>query len=457
MMGALVDNGKKSTFLRINDFIIMFVIGFIFNHHNRRSSYLLILVHPSMMATPSNVLQESGDLVVAPQSKTVTEEIIEIIISSPPSFSELTPPTPPTPHVTPDPQFQARMQSVDKFDSNSNSNSNPFEDISAIKHSGRTWPKWVNQCHLALITLFFIAAITISIVVAILPFTRNTDWWTQGKDMKARTGFRTIVLFLHAVIDGIIFGYPYFFWYKSFVENKLKLSDSRCDFDDLPMTRLSILNWHQPTAQKKFYYSYTIDHGPGKQVATLGVSISNILFALIVLFRYQSLLPDVVRQIYAADGNEKHIDPELTAVPVDYVAAFVTLMLGLATRVAASGVPTFTVKKFPKLHYFFTGMMFILFGAYMITEVFYMDADRCKIFKNAKHSIVSLAFAAMARRICLLCYWFSFLGIFLFSSFELNGLSSLCELLGLFFQEIYIFSYVVSFRRFDSHSPMVVF
>ena len=387
----------------------------------------------------------SGELVVAPKGKTAsqntTKEIVQVTISSPPSFGDLTPPTPPTPSTLSDTIIDISAVKIRK----------------SIKH-GKTWPEWVNHCHLASITLFFMTAIAVSIIVAVVPFTHDTSWWTDGKENKAKTGFRTFVLLLHAIIDGVIFGYPYLIWYKAFLKNKLDIAmgggtgGNSINLDELPMTRLSIINWDKPTAQKKFYYSYTIDEGRGKQVATFGVSISNILFALIVLFRYQSLLPRD-KNIFEADANE-HDEHGSSIVHINFLASKILLFLGLATRVAASGVPTFTVKKFPNLHYFFTGSMFMLFGAYMITEVFFVDPGKYHVTKGG-NSVVGLAFAAMGRRICCLCYWFAFWGIFMFGKFELNGLSSLCELLALFFQEMYIFSYIISFRRYDSESPML--
>eukprot|EP01083_Nonionella_stella_P056108 147920_1 len=320
-------------------------------------------------------------------------------------------------------------------------NNDDIVSTTTTKSSSNTWPTWITNLHLFFITTCFLSGIGVSIWFALIPYLKHKPCPTQTCKNQARTGFRTFLIIFHAVIDLIIFCTPYFVCYKSYFKNQLHLSMDSTEIaalsEKLPMDRLSQNASDKSIAEKKFYYSYSINDGPGHQIATLGVSISNICFALIIYMRFQSLLPHQYTLITGIKSSD---------IRINYKATKIAFFLGLFTRVFASGVPTFPVKKFPKTHYVFTGLMFFVFGFYMLTEVFFVDPTL---------DIKGINYCIVARRACCIAYWFSFVGIMIFGKLNLSALSSICELLALLLQEIYIVSYISTFRQCDGVSPLL--
>lgn len=294
-----------------------------------------------------------------------------------------------------------------------------------------TWPSWVTRLHLIIITIFFIGTIVLSLILSVWPYYQQYKNQNKTYQYEPKTGFRTLTVLVHAALNLLLFSIPYFYWYQNYITKQLRpdelpmdtLNDNKSNNNKSNKKALSFM-------EKKFYYSYTINDGPGHRIATLGVSVSNILFAMIVLIRYQYYLPDNFKKI--TETEEKDLE-------INYSLVNIAFFLGLSTRVFASGVPTFSVKKFPKAHYIFTGLMFITMGFYMTLEVFGIDP-----IANGIH------YCILMRRACCFSYWFNFAGIIIFGYIvDLSALASICELLALLVQEIYIISYINSFRMFD--------
>ena len=320
-----------------------------------------------------------------------------------------------------------------------------------------TWPKWIKNAHLLAITLFVLAGLVICIAFSVLPLfnghvLRVTCYKKVGDcGLKPRTGFRTWLIILHFTIDMLIFVCPYLLWYWR-ISQEREPTEPPSNVTSLPRRESVAI------AERGFYYSYAINDGPGQKIATLGISISNIMFAIIVeslsfsvslqllhahvdkqiLMRYQSLNP-----IYYHDIRVTKPESE-----VNFGAATLSFFLGLLSRVFASGVPTFPVKKWPRSHYTFTGLMFLVFGMSMIVEVCLVDP-----------SIQGFGCATcyIMRRVCAALYWFSFVGVIIFSQANLSAIASIFELLALMTQELYVISYITTFRKFDAIGPFLLF
>lgn len=290
---------------------------------------------------------------------------------------------------------------------------------SADNNIRNKWPHWVTSLHLIIIVLIFVAGIGGCIAITI--YSSSTIKHTNN--VKTRTGFRTMIVILHILINILVFGLPYAVWYRNNFEMKCETEE------ELPMSA------------RKLFYSYAINDGYGHQIASVGLSISNIMFALIIVFRYEYLLPATQMKLFKFENRNE--------IAINYAAGETCLLLGIIGRCFASGVPAFNVQNWQIVHYVFAGSMFLISGIHMLVEVIAVDTsipEKCR---------ESLPAGWIIRRGCVALYWFGFAGMMLFGKASLNlmALSSACELLSLLANEMYIATYIAAFREFDASQP----
>ena len=111
-------------------------------------------------------------------------------------------------------------------------------------------PDWMSKAQIFMIAIIVLTSLFAIVFWAIYPYIKfgetktNVVNGTGTKTLEESTGFRTLILYLHSLINASIFLAPFFIWYFN---NKCKISGfSQKDL---------------PYSQRSLYYSYSINEG----------------------------------------------------------------------------------------------------------------------------------------------------------------------------------------------------
>lgn len=132
-------------------------------------------------------------------------------------------------------------------------------------------------------------------------------------------------------------------------------------------------------------------------------------------------------------------------------SAIACMFLGLLSRMFMAAVPSFPVHSHPVSHYFFASMMFISTATYMLLETYAVDpsvTDDLRAYHEAEF---------IFRRISSLTYCLGIIIMMVFMKLELWAFSSIGELLSLIASELYILTYITSFKLLDEYRPFLSF
>lgn len=272
-------------------------------------------------------------------------------------------------------------------------------------------PLWMTKLQITIMIILVVLGLAGAVFWGIFPFIKKPEHTRENVKVHERTGFRSICIIIHCMIDCIILLAPFFIWYWQ----KFKITGF--SQKDLPF------------AERSLYYSYSINQGVGQQIASLGLSISNIIYALLILFRFEYFKWITQKYPQAKDINQS--------------AAFVCLFVGLFVRVFASLIPSLPVHTHTKMHYTAAGMYFVSMGVYMLIETLCIDGTFYNLFDGYHEKIIF-------RRILCCMYWFSFTLTCVFMKIKLWGFSSIGELAALLCSELYLLTYLTSFRQLDA-------
>lgn len=288
------------------------------------------------------------------------------------------------------------------------------------------FPEWMSKCKVTGLAVIIIAATALTIFLALYPFMyeKEQDPLLQCDSgscpkLKARTGLRSVVTLFHSLINATVVLAPFFIWY---FKNSCKVQGF--SQKDLPLS------------QRTLFYSYSINTGWGQQISALGVAVSNILYALIIMFRFEYF-----RMISEKADDSKTIDIRGPAIAM--------LFIGMSVRVFASMVPSLPVDKNKILHYSSAGMLFLASAIYMVIEAVFIDGCYGFIDIKMKGADVTPVF----RRILCGFYIFWFIGMCVFMKMKLWAFSSIAELSALLCQELYFLTYISGFRFLDGDDP----
>ena len=139
---------------------------------------------------------------------------------------------------------------------------------------------------------------------------------------------------------------------------------------------------------------------------------------------------------------------QLTSPPNIKTAAIACLIIGLSIRVFASLVPPLPVDTHQKMHYCSAGMLFLTIGVYMLMEVNAIDP-----LTKCEHTKPQIRY----RKCICAMYWFASICGAIFFKLELWAFSSIGELAALLCSELYLLTYLTSFRILDKDRPYLQF
>lgn len=235
-------------------------------------------------------------------------------------------------------------------------------------------------------------------------------------------GFRSFILLIYALINGTLLLMPYAIWYSK--SCKISMFSQK----------------EKPVAERTLYYSYSIAEGFAKDIATMGFGVSNMMYSLVVVYRFEYLEH---HGFVMKDSNISEEEIERKFYRRGAIVAM--LILGLLSRVAASGVATFTVKKKSKIaHYICAAMAFLLIGIYMIIETTCVDPYSPEKLRSYDQNQICIR-TMMTCFYCLMAVCavlFSRCGLYLFSS--------AAEVLGMVASEVYLLTYFSTFMVYDT-------
>ena len=132
------------------------------------------------------------------------------------------------------------------------------------------------------------------------------------------------------------------------------------------------------------------------------------------------------------------------------IAAKICLIIGLSVRVFASVVSAFPVHSHRVPHYLFAGLSFLSIGCYMLIEICAVDVSYEKFLINDEYEMIF-------RGIICGIYWIAFICTVVFMKLQLWAFSSIGELTALLCSELYILTYLSSFRVLDNTAPYLQF
>eukprot|EP01083_Nonionella_stella_P273638 928367_1 len=299
-------------------------------------------------------------------------------------------------------------------------NTSPIPRQTSEMTTTSIFPEWMSAIQMWSIMVVVLGSTLAILFWNVFPFLKERNVLpAQGCRVIPRaTGFRTCCILMHSFINASVLLVPFFIWY---FKNNCKISGH--SQKDLPYS------------QRSLYYSYSINEGAGQQVAALGIATSNIMYALIIVFRFEYFkwLPTVSRTV--------RIDP---------AAAIGCLLVGLMVRVFASLVPSLPVHVHKKMHYLSAGLLFLCAGIYMLIETVCVGTS---YEDDVRGDEIEMLF----RRITCCMYWLAFLCTGVFMKLELWAFSSVGELVALLCSELYILTYMSSFRDLDADVPYLNF
>ena len=295
-------------------------------------------------------------------------------------------------------------------------------------------PDWMTKVQITIMIIVVVLGLAGTVFWGVFPFLKVPERTKQTSErVDERTGFRTICIIIHSLINAAILLTPFFIWYF----HKFKIHGF--SQKDLPFSERSLyysysINEGMKCTQhacKNHFHLYT---GAGQQVASLGIATSNIIYALLILFRFEYF--KWIALHYTKEINKS--------------AAFLCLFIGLFVRVFASLIPSLPVHTHKVMHYMAAGMYFISMGIYMLVETLCIDETFYNLFDGYHEKII------FRRTLCCM-YWFAFTLTCAFMKLKMWGFSSIGELAALLCAELYLLTYLTSFRQLDAHTRYLSF
>ena len=283
-------------------------------------------------------------------------------------------------------------------------------------------PEWMSTWKTVLLLFTVLTATGMTIFFACYPFVGTSKPMLLQEDGKVdptepRTGLRAVFTLLHSTINAAVVLTPLLIWY---FKNSCKVN--------------GVSQKTKPLSQRTLFYSYSINDGWGQQIGSLGIAVSNILYALVIMFRFE----------YFRMISEKAVQGTNLEIQKSAIAM---LFIGLSVRVFASMVPSLSVDTNKVLHYMSASMLFLVMGCYMFIEIWLIDPS----INGIGEQQMDIVF----RRILFAFYIFWFFGMGVFMKMELWAFSSISELSAMMCQELYLLTYIVAFRFLDSDSPFL--